>query len=289
MTVLLPKPAVILTDIEGTTTSIRFWNDVLAPFILQSVADCLTEWWDREYCSDVVQIIRHRTEKDWFEGDHTIPVIAGELEPKEKIIASLVINAHFLMANKHNEAVKSLTLLVWLYGYEKGLLKGKQTLRKPFLTDYIFQGHVFKDVATSFQTWQQEKITICTFASGSSLSQELLFCKTVHGNMQQLVTAFFDTHWLGRKSDPASYRKLAREVNKHRSSILFISDSIDGKFCNLGKANKILLNFCTELEAASKVGFTSVLIIRSHNKILLKNKFHGIKNIIKEFTDLKFN
>lgn len=131
-TIHLPKPTIILIDVEGTTTSIRFWNDILAPFILHSVADCLDEWWNREMCSDVVQVIRKRTEVDWFEGDHQIPVIAGELEPKETIIASLVANAHYLMVNKHNEAVKSLTLLVWLYGYEKGLLKGKQTFNGHF-------------------------------------------------------------------------------------------------------------------------------------------------------------
>lgn len=149
MTIHLRKPAIILTDIEGTTTSVRFWNDVLAPFVLHSMADCFAEWWDQEYCSDVVQVIRNRTEKDWFEGDHRIPVIAGELEPKEKIIASLVTNGHFLMVNKHNEAVKSLTLLVWLYGYEKGLLKGKQTPLMNSLSDVSF----FKDTFTKM--WLQ--------------------------------------------------------------------------------------------------------------------------------------
>lgn len=133
----LSKPTIILTDVEGTTTSIRFWNDILAPFILDTVSDCLEEWWHREECYDVVQVIRKRTEADWFEGDHQIPVIAGELEPKETIISSLVANAHYLMVNKHNEAVKSLTLLVWLYGYEKGLLKGKQAFIKHFLS-FVF-------------------------------------------------------------------------------------------------------------------------------------------------------
>lgn len=83
-------------------------------------------------------------------------------------------------------------------------------------------------MATAFIEWQLEKINICTFASGSSLSQELLFCKTVHGNLRQHVTAFFDTHWLGRKGDSASYRKFAKEMNVHRTKVLFISDFIDG-------------------------------------------------------------
>lgn len=90
---------------------------------------------------------------------------------------------------------------------------------------FLFLGHVFKDVVTAFISWQHEKIDICTFAS---LSQELLFCKTVHGNLRQFVTAFFDTRWLGRKGDSASYRKFAKEMNVHRSKILFISDNIEG-------------------------------------------------------------
>lgn len=125
--VRLRKPAAIVTDIEGSITSVRFWQDVLAPFVLDNVTSCLGEWWHRAECDDVIQLMRLNAHERWAEkNEHQMPLIYGEEEPRGKIIDSVERNLRYQLAKKKNSTqVKSIVLLVWLYGYQTEKLKGK--------------------------------------------------------------------------------------------------------------------------------------------------------------------
>ncbi len=127
--VRLSKPAAIVTDIEGAITSLRFWQDVLAPFVLDNVAACLEEWWQRPECDDVVQMMRLYAHERWAEkNEHQMPLIYGDDQPRAKIIDSVERNLRYQLANKKSSTqLKAIVLLVWLYGYQTEKLKGKQS------------------------------------------------------------------------------------------------------------------------------------------------------------------
>lgn len=88
---------------------------------------------------------------------------------------------------------------------------------------------MYLDVAMAFTKWHENDIKLFTFASGYRLAQEMLLCRSLHGNLHPMIQMFFDADHQGRKTDPASYRKIARDLKLPRSNILFLSDRIDGK------------------------------------------------------------
>lgn len=64
----LPKPAAIVCDIEGTTTSIFFWKEILWPFIFNSTERCIKDTWGQPQTIDVISILRNKAAED-FEND----------------------------------------------------------------------------------------------------------------------------------------------------------------------------------------------------------------------------
>ena len=63
--------------------------------------------------------------------------------------------------------IKQLQILVWVWGYEKGSIKG----------------HVYDEVTTTMHYWKKrDRITLYVFSSGMIAAQQLLLCCTNHGN-----------------------------------------------------------------------------------------------------------
>lgn len=65
----LKKPIAIICDIEGTTTSVRFWPEVLLPFIRDNLEECLCETWNHQETIDVIALLRIKTLEDIANGD----------------------------------------------------------------------------------------------------------------------------------------------------------------------------------------------------------------------------
>lgn len=64
------KPKAIVCDLEGTTTSIRFYPDVLSPFIKDYLETCLYETWGNQETMDVIACFRARVENDILKGEN---------------------------------------------------------------------------------------------------------------------------------------------------------------------------------------------------------------------------
>lgn len=75
--VQLKQPKAIVCDIEGTTTSLRFWSDVLAPFINENVGECLRDGWNNGETVDVITMLRNKSIDDVLAGEN-VPLIAEE-------------------------------------------------------------------------------------------------------------------------------------------------------------------------------------------------------------------
>ena len=68
MATKLRRPKAIITDIEGTTTSIKYWGEALVPFIKYSTQKCLKERWDVPILMELIDNLRNSTKEANKEG-----------------------------------------------------------------------------------------------------------------------------------------------------------------------------------------------------------------------------
>ena len=76
--------------------------------------------------------------------------------------------------------MKQLQILMWVWGYEKGAIKG----------------HVYDEVTTTMHYWKKrDRITLYVFSSGMIAAQKLLLCCTNHGNCLPVCAGQWDSNW----------------------------------------------------------------------------------------------
>lgn len=206
-------PSCIVTDIEGTTTSLHFIKDVLFPYIKRNLSKYLRErWHSDEVIATLARLIRQE-ERDMKEGLQPPKIWKlTETNNLNKVIDSIVGNVIWQMDSKHhNTALKQLQILVWVYGYENNELKG----------------HVYDDVGTSFRRWRSMGIRLFAYSTGMAMAQQLLFSNSTQGNLLNLIENYFDL-LVGSKTVPSSFRKIANYyMNVRTSQVLFITDTVD--------------------------------------------------------------
>src|ERR1700733_8896082 len=86
------------------------------------------------------------------------------------VIIQSVVNNIITQMNRqrYGKALQHFQMYVWLYGYQKGDLKG----------------HVFPDVSKAFHKWHNFlNIKIYLYSSGVYLTQKLLFSCSLKGNL----------------------------------------------------------------------------------------------------------
>lgn len=121
------KPAAIILDIEGTTTSPKFVSDVLFPFIRSHLKKYLKDNWGKNELSVTIDKLREQQNRDRKSGV-TVPLILDESDEQNKdtVLRSVVSNVLWQMdEKKKSTALKQIQILVWVYGYEKGFIKGQ--------------------------------------------------------------------------------------------------------------------------------------------------------------------
>lgn len=64
----IKKPSAIVCSIEGTTTSILFWKEILQPFIFNSTERCIKDTWNQPQTIDTIAMLRNKAAED-FEND----------------------------------------------------------------------------------------------------------------------------------------------------------------------------------------------------------------------------
>jgi enolase-phosphatase E1 len=182
----------IVTDIEGTTTSISFVADVLFPYARARIA---------QFVVDNAQL----------------PEVSAEIAQVRSIIhesdASLErvgqILVEWIDQDKKITPLKTLQGLIWRSGYEDGSLKG----------------HLYPEVATRLRAWKQAGIQLSVYSSGSEAAQKLLFGFSEAGDLTPLFDHFFDTR-IGGKREADSYRHIAITLGLPAEQILFLSDIV---------------------------------------------------------------
>ena len=185
----IPMIRAILTDIEGTTTPIRFVIEVLYPYARQRLAPFLREQaHDPEIQAIIAQV---RSE-------------AGRELDLEGVIAQLLA---WMDADRKIAPLKDLQGLLWARGYADGEL----------VTE------VYADAARSLRTWHAAGLKLYVYSSGSVQAQRAIFTHTDHGDLGALFADYFDTR-VGHKREPQAFRRIAETVDLPPDAILFLSD-----------------------------------------------------------------
>jgi enolase-phosphatase E1 len=192
----MSKPTFILTDIEGTTTSVSFVYDVLFPYFRENIQKVRTML----HLPEVKAIFRETMH------------LALEMENKSIVSDDEVIETLIRWSNEDKKItpLKDLQGLLWKEAYESGLIKG----------------HVYEDVAPALKTWKDAGIQLGVFSSGSITAQKLIFGYSVAGDLSLYFSAYFDTT-TGGKREVETYTKISQELKIQPSEILFLSDIIE--------------------------------------------------------------
>ncbi|MBC7798237.1 MAG: acireductone synthase [Pyrinomonadaceae bacterium] len=221
----------VLLDIEGTTTPIDFVHKTLFPFSRKRLHSFVAE-----------NFANLQNEIASLHAEHKIDESKGEnLSPFDELsIVSIVEYLNYLIDDdRKSTALKSIQGKIWREGYENGELKGE----------------LFEDVSSAFERWKNAEKTVAIFSSGSVLAQKLIFKHSIHGDLSQYISAYFDTT-IGTKRDVESYRKIAENLRFPPVEILFVSDVVE------------------ELDAANDAGMKTLLSIRPNNAPIEKAVFH---------------
>ncbi len=180
----------IVTDIEGTTSDIRFVHNVLFPWARQHLAQYL-----RTHMAD--------------------PAVAAALDELRQEIAQpqaetaqlIDVLYRFMDEDRKSTALKALQGMIWRSGYLNG----------------DFTGHLYPDVLPALKKWHEQGISLYVYSSGSVAAQKLLFGYSDQGDITALFSGYFDTH-VGAKREVSAYQNIARQINLPASALLFLSD-----------------------------------------------------------------
>lgn len=181
-------PRAIVTDIEGTTSSIAFVHEVLFPYSRARSAQFVAERPDQ--VAPILAAVRVEVDRADLDTDGCVALLLEWHDADRKV-----------------GPLKELQGQIWAEGYVSGAL----------------QGHVYDDAAAALQRWHEAGIALYVYSSGSVAAQKLLFGHTAQGDLTGLFSGYFDTA-VGGKREAASYRAIAETIGLPAGKILFLSD-----------------------------------------------------------------
>lgn len=180
----------ILTDIEGTTSSIAFVHDVLFPYAKKSLREFVAAHKDEDEIAAVLDAARVAANEPDANSERLVEIMLGWIASDEKITPLKELQGH-----------------IWKHGYECA----------------DFTGHVYEEVADCLRNWSAAGISLYVYSSGSVGAQKLLFGYSDAGDLTKLFSGYFDTN-VGHKKERDSYRKIAEKIGCPAEQILFLSD-----------------------------------------------------------------
>jgi enolase-phosphatase E1 len=183
----------ILTDIEGTTTSVSFVYEVLFPYFSKNCQDFVTQNMDVAFVQNILADVK----KTVLEEENQA---ISDNQAIEKLL-------FWTTTDRKHTALKTLQGHVWKLGYEKGDIKG----------------HIYEDVPDVLRAWKEQGMSLGIYSSGSVAAQKLLFGTSIFGDLQPLFSHYFDTQ-VGAKREANSYQNIQKTLQIPAENILFLSD-----------------------------------------------------------------
>jgi len=180
----------IVTDIEGTTSSISFVHDVLFPYASRELPDFVRDNAGVPEIAGLLDDARHE---------------AGEADAGTERVIEILLG--WIAADRKVTPLKTLQGHVWRRGYERGDLTG----------------HTYHDAVDRLRRWAVSGIDLYVYSSGSVGAQKLLFGYSDAGDLRPIFKGYFDTR-IGQKKESESYLNIVREIGMPAGDILFLSD-----------------------------------------------------------------
>ncbi len=180
----------ILTDIEGTTSSIHFVHQVLFPYS----AETLPEF-----------VITHAHDAAV---KPSLDAIASEIGVASSNLGAITqALLAWIREDRKHTALKALQGMIWQQGYQAG----------------AFTAHVYPEVAARLSSWAASGLLLYVYSSGSVAAQKLFFKYSDAGDLTPCFLGYFDTT-SGPKREADSYKTIARAIGLMPTEILFLSD-----------------------------------------------------------------
>jgi enolase-phosphatase E1 len=191
--IVMTEIRAIVTDIEGTTSSISFVRDVLFSYARKRLPAFVETHGDKPE----VQHWLHETARE-----------AGLVEASRQDIIELLLQ--WIDEDRKSTALKALQGMIWKEGYAAG--------------DY--RAHVYPEVAARLRDWRADGLRLYVYSSGSVPAQQLFFRYSEAGDLTPLFAGYFDTE-TGPKREAESYRRIAEAIGEQPGHILFLSDIVE--------------------------------------------------------------
>ncbi|KRD74525.1 acireductone synthase [Lysobacter sp. Root983] len=182
----------ILTDIEGTTSSISFVKDVLFPYARRALPGF------------VKARGREPAVRKWLDA---VATESGGVCQDEMIVEVL---QGWIDEDRKHTALKALQGMVWADGYQGA----------------DFTAHIYPDAALALRAWHAAGLPLYVYSSGSVPAQRLFFGHSDDGDLTGLISGWFDTE-IGGKREAASYARIAESIGLPAGEILFLSDVVE--------------------------------------------------------------
>lgn len=182
----------IVTDIEGTTSSISFVKDVLFPYARQRLPAYVETHGD----TSEVQHWLHEAAKE-----------ADIVEATRQEIIELLLG--WIDEDRKSTALKALQGMIWQEGYESG----------------EYRAHMYPEVASRLHAWRGEGLYLYVYSSGSVQAQKLFFRYSESGDLTPLFAGYFDTE-TGPKREQVSYQRIVEAIGERPEHVLFLSDVV---------------------------------------------------------------
>jgi enolase-phosphatase E1 len=181
----------IITDIEGTTSSIDFVHKVLFPYSRAALPGFVNE---RRGDPEVRRWLQQVADE----------VGCGVDDPQ--VVDTLL---HWIDIDRKHTALKALQGLIWESGYVQG----------------EFRAHVYPDVPDVLRAWRDAGLRLYVYSSGSVAAQKLFFGHSEAGDLLPLFDGHFDTT-VGGKREAESYRRILEAIGLPGGEVLFLSDVV---------------------------------------------------------------
>ena len=179
----------IVTDIEGTTTPIRFVTEVLYPYARRRLPAVLRE---RSGDPEIARIVAE------------VEAEAGRTLQLDGLIGQLWA---WMDADRKVAPLKDLQGIIWAQGYAAGDLTTT----------------VYPDAALALRAWHAAGLPLYVFSSGSTRAQQAIFSHTDHGDLGSCFSGYFDTR-IGHKRTTGAYQRIAKAIGLPPGQVLFLSD-----------------------------------------------------------------
>ena len=183
----------ILTDIEGTTSSISFVKEVLFPYARNALPEFVRSHGNEPQV------------RQWLDAVAT-EIAAGACQ--DAVIAETLQG--WIDQDRKHTALKALQGMIWDAGYRNG--------------DYT--AHLYPEVAAVLRGWHASGLPLYVYSSGSVPAQKLFFGFSDAGDLNGLFSGNFDTE-VGGKREAPSYAHIAKAIGIAPQDILFLSDVVE--------------------------------------------------------------